>query len=622
MRSIEEYKNLIGRLELENSQHPVRYKFKLAMLSFVGVGYVVFMLLLALSMSVGLVALLIFSKNIWALKAVIKFVWIPFVLAIVMLKAMWVRFEPPEGEPISRKDAPKLFSLIDEVRIKAKAKKVHTVLLSHEFNAAVYQIPRLGLLGWPKRYLILGVPLMNLLSTEEFKSVLAHEFGHLSKDHMRFGNWIYRIRQLWMVLLERLEQMGGVVSVLFTKFFSWYSPYFNAYSFVLARSNEYEADREAAVITSESIAGSALTKVYTFANYMDSTYWGHTYDKVKAEEKPPRNAYSELIRSSSHIPNDLIEEELKGVLESKTDLHDTHPCLSDRLAGLNTRPKLEVAKKEKLAANELLGNSNQDLLNEFDKNWYMHVLEDWTQRHLYLKELKQLIAEHNKKGDIDTLSVEELWQYANAVDELDGIKSSKDIYLKLIEKDPEHASGNYIVGQLLLSEENDAGVELIEKSIKLDPSLDESAMQLLFEYFYYTKDDEQKAQQYYDKLGQYEKERQRADKERDNLHAGIEFEQLDMSADMIAAIKQSLKENKKVAKAWMARRIVKNLPQIPSYLVVVQIGSFVIDKNSAVQHVADAISELIPSGSVHVIPSKDNRAITKKIKQVRESKMV
>ncbi len=114
---------------------------------------------------------------------------------------------------------PALFQEIAQVRRALRARPIHEVILTSEMNAAVCQVPRLGLFGWPRNYLILGLPLMASMPVEQFRAVLAHEFGHLSKNHARFGNWIYRIRQVWYRLLGALEEQGSRMSKVFTGFF-------------------------------------------------------------------------------------------------------------------------------------------------------------------------------------------------------------------------------------------------------------------------------------------------------------------------------------------------------------------------------------------------------------------
>ena len=56
-----------------------------------------------------------------------------------------------------------------------------------DFNAGVREVPRLGLLGWPRTYLEIGLPLSMAVAQEEIRAILAHEFAHLSARHGRSG---------------------------------------------------------------------------------------------------------------------------------------------------------------------------------------------------------------------------------------------------------------------------------------------------------------------------------------------------------------------------------------------------------------------------------------------------
>src|SRR5207248_8888294 len=132
------------------------------------------------------------------------------------------------------------------------------VLLDESFNAGVIQIPRLGLLGWQRNYLVIGLPLMQALSPEQFRAAIAHEMGHLSRNHGRFAGWVYRLQQTWSRLLETLQAERHGASVLFEWFFNWYAPYFSAYSFVLRRADEYVADRCAVELAGVRSASEAL----------------------------------------------------------------------------------------------------------------------------------------------------------------------------------------------------------------------------------------------------------------------------------------------------------------------------------------------------------------------------
>lgn len=107
---------------------------------------------------------------------------------------------------MTRKDAPELFALIDEVRSAIGAPEFHHVLIDGDFNASVTQIPRLSVFGWFSNFLTIGLPLLKTMTPDQFKSVVAHEYGHLAGGYGKLSNWVYRQRRRWSHLLQALDQ--------------------------------------------------------------------------------------------------------------------------------------------------------------------------------------------------------------------------------------------------------------------------------------------------------------------------------------------------------------------------------------------------------------------------------
>src|SRR5439155_1953007 len=126
--------------------------------------------------------------------------------AAVIIRSLWVRIPRPEGISICEDQAPNLFETADRLSRQLRAPRPHDVILDGSFNAGVAQIPRFGVLGWSRNYLTVGLPLLDALTPEQFKAVLAHEFGHLAGAHGRFRAWIYRLRTSWAQLLENLRK--------------------------------------------------------------------------------------------------------------------------------------------------------------------------------------------------------------------------------------------------------------------------------------------------------------------------------------------------------------------------------------------------------------------------------
>ena len=247
---------LIRPLEEFAAKNPELYRFRVGLLAALGYLY----LLTVVSILLAIVGFILLYGRINALT--IKIIWIPFVLAGLVLRSLWITIPVPDGTELEREQAPELFDLVHEITQKLRGPKVHHILISGEFNASIVQIPQFGMFGWLTNYVVVGLPLLRALSPEEFRAVLAHEVGHLSAKHGGgFTSYIYRLRQSWYIIRERVREERRYASFLFEPFLNWYSPYLNAYSFVLARSRERQADTYAVELTGKEVTAVTLARM-------------------------------------------------------------------------------------------------------------------------------------------------------------------------------------------------------------------------------------------------------------------------------------------------------------------------------------------------------------------------
>lgn len=257
------FEALIGRLERRADANPRRYLFSVlavALFGFAILGVAIGYSLLVVLLLAGLGALVIITGG-KALLLVLKLGKVLVLLAVsawFMVRSsfamLFTRLPPPQGRELRREEAPELFARIDAIGRRMKGPAIHRVLLTDELNAAIVQHPALGLLGWEKNYLLLGLSLLQTLTEEEAVSVVAHEYGHLSGYHGRWNGFIYRLRGAWGRMQAMAEGWNNLGTRFIARLFRWYAPYFNAYTFVLARQNEYEADRAARDLTSPAAA--------------------------------------------------------------------------------------------------------------------------------------------------------------------------------------------------------------------------------------------------------------------------------------------------------------------------------------------------------------------------------
>jgi Zn-dependent protease with chaperone function len=93
---------------------------------------------------------------------------------------------------LEEKDHPALFAFIQRVYEDTGSLRPRRVYVSAEVNAAlVYDTSLLNLFIPPRKDLLIGLGLVNVVNLSEFKAVLAHEFGHFAQRSVGLGSYLY-----------------------------------------------------------------------------------------------------------------------------------------------------------------------------------------------------------------------------------------------------------------------------------------------------------------------------------------------------------------------------------------------------------------------------------------------
>jgi len=474
----QEFDQLVARLEHDADRNPGLYKLRLGAFASLGYLYIfgVLALLIAAVAGLGYVAITEGSGNSLLIKLAIPVV----ALIGIVLKALRVTFDAPRGFEMKRQERPRLFAAIEEVRVAAGAPKVDTVLLTDDLNAAIVQLPRLGLLGWHRNYLILGLPLMQLLTLPEFKAVLAHEFGHLSGAHGRFGAWIYRVRASWARINERLQQQKHWARFLFVPFFSWFAPKFSAWSFVQARAQEYEADNLAAETVGAVPLANALIRLNLKGHELEQHYWPEIYAGAAKSREPTGSPFTGLSASERRgfLPD--VTDQLRQLLKAETDTTDTHPCLRQRIESLGQPAKLPATFSSS-AAEALFGGALPFITDNFDEEWRTRVAQWWRERHEHIVGGRRQLDEFSQRPQ-ESLSDEELLTYARLTEELASPEKAYPLYYSLATRPSKPIGARYAVGRLLLRKSDERGKTLLDAIMAEAPGATVSCCEMIIPY--------------------------------------------------------------------------------------------------------------------------------------------
>lgn len=610
----EQFEALVQRLEPFAQKNPAAYKLCLGLLAGLGYAYLLAIVAGAIALLWGLVALSIASHRLNS--GVVKLGLVLLVLVCMVLRAMWVRLSPPEGYALSRAQVPELFGLIDELTQQLNALPVHHVLLTEELNAAVSQVPSFGLFGWSQSYLVLGLPLLQALSPEQFKAVLAHEFGHLSGNHSRFSAWIYRVRRTWGTILEQLSGEGQ--SWLFTSFFNWYVPFFSAYSFVLARANEYEADRCARELTSAETTAAALVTVDLRTQLLDRTFWRPLYQQANYQNQPPAHCFTQLgLVLQTEPDRHRLEQWLSQSLNEDTDHGDTHPCLRDRIAALGYGPEDAprlVTPLTQSAADRYLGAALAELRDHLSQTWQTSVNFGWNERYSNVQKLRQALA---ALAEQDDLSLDDRWAQISLTHSIHGDSITQPLLTTFLREHPEHSQANYLQGELLLSIDNGAGIDFLERAVQQDFSHSLDAYQSIYSFLSKqgrraeAKCYRQQIERSYEILGA-------AQAERDRLLPTDSFKAAELPRISYEQFVATLAEQPIKAAYW-AEKVVEHLPERRLYILLVERQSSWLDvrKDEKSRELSQVLVEALafPGESFVLVASSQNGTLCKRIKQ-------
>jgi tetratricopeptide (TPR) repeat protein len=262
----------------------------------------------------------------------IKLVVILVVAAIVtvykMVQSLFikVRSEDP-GRSLRPDEAPGLWQLTREVADDLGTRPLDDIRLLPGTEMAVYERgtyrERRKDLG--RRILLMGLGLLPGFNQTAFRSVLAHEYGHLSHRDTAGGDVALRVNQDMMKFAYSMACAGQAVwwNIAF-QFLRVYHFLFRRISYGATRLQEVLADRAAARIYGAQAFEEGLRHVVR--RQIEFT---HLADEEIAQAlksgRPLQNVYTlESQREKT------VEETIDNALNRQTSEEDTHPSPADR----------------------------------------------------------------------------------------------------------------------------------------------------------------------------------------------------------------------------------------------------------------------------------------------------
>lgn len=579
----EDFKRLVARLEQESAKSPGVYRAKVLALTLLGFGILALLLGvvgLGLLLLVGLVAVVAFTGG-KALLLLAKFGKLVFLLAIPLwylivaaVKALFVRLPAPQGRELTREEAPALFAALDDMRQRMRGPRFHHVLIVDEVNAAVVQRPAWGLFGWPRNYLLLGLPLLECMTPHEALAVVAHEYGHLAGSHSRFSAFIYRLRHTWGTVQDHVGAVQGWLAKLVAPMVRWYAPYFNAYTFVLARADEYQADKASAQLVGHRNAAHALKRVNVEGSRHER-FMERTFERIEHEVAPPADL---LHRWAAHVGQMPAQEDarewLVRALDRRPNVWDTHPTLRARLDALALPdepldappPQREGAS----AAQDWLGPVLDALRAELQSEWAQGIQQPWAERHEQRRQQRQRLQELSA---MEPRGMEDELEQLQLLRRLEPQTDLRAPLQAFNAAHPDNAMGLFLHGCALLDAGDPAGLARLDGAMNHDEDFIKPACERAYA-FLKERNEEQQSQAYAERWRQRDAHDELLAKQWSHISAEDTLQAHGLAADVLAQVRANLtkKQMKYVGEIYLARRLLAADPQAQQWVLGVKIS--------------------------------------------------
>ena len=571
------------------------YRLQVALLAALGYAYLLTIALIML----GVVAVTLFYASFnWL---TLKILWVPLALAGLVLRSLWITIPEPDGRELKREQAPALFDLVDEVTTALSGPNIDHIILSEQFNAAIVQIPVFGMFGWLRNYLVVGLPLLRALSPTEFRSVLAHEVGHLSGKHGRFSGWIYRVRRSWVEVLTRVHAERSYASFLFEPFLEWYAPYLNAYSFVLARAQERHADQYSVDLAGKEVTAVMLLRVMAKDRGLAENFWPNFFRQSRDQAKTPTDPFVQMLGGLDQPIGAINAQKwFYEALAVPTGYEDTHPALSDRLEAIGFAKDsreltgllaalVEADEKSGSAESHYIKELPEDFLPWLNRLWRERIAPSWSENHEQIKQARKRFDEFEQEASKRQLTLDEQWERVKLLAVIKDDAAALPALDAILNEHPDHVSANFAKGAILLEQKDSAGVELLEKAMQLDPATTGSASMLLSGY-YFEQGNKDLAEAFRKRGIEYDEQQKKQHEEAVTFSIGDRFIPHGLDEQAVKALQSQLSRVHGLAEAFLVRKVLRSSDS--SIYVLAAFAGFTWREGQNAKHLGPLFQEL------------------------------
>ncbi|MGB5261626.1 MAG: hypothetical protein WBO34_14050 [Gammaproteobacteria bacterium] len=314
------------------------------------------------------------------------------------------RFRPllPAGVVLERGQAPDLFGLVDDTAEQYGRTRVDRIVITGGYQLDLIKTPRTALPAWSTRSLVIGLPLMQCLSSQQFGCQLVRRLGQFSKRTNPLLNWLFELRDIW----PRYRSADAWADPAFLPvhlLFSVFAPFYTVVSTAAARLDELQADSYAVQLCGDEEVLETITIDAVHRLFLRERYWPVIRKLGVREAATITKTNTGIVRVlHAGLQDGNIGEWIGKAMSMEQQWNDPCPLLARRLDNIGHVHARMHAQTGESAAEDYLPASGQPIkaaLGKITPSRYQEI-QPWPVRLAWLKHRLQSAIHSLHAGEV------------------------------------------------------------------------------------------------------------------------------------------------------------------------------------------------------------------------------
>ena len=404
---------ILSRVEQLSLKSRGGYLFVTFLLALVGYGFFVLLPLIIFG-SIAFIAHLIptVAKTMdWIEIGVASLFALVCILTLIRL--FQFKFLQVQGLKVSREQAPCLYDAITEVREHYKRPTIKGVVITDRPELRIENVPHYGFPILSFNYIVVGLPLLQTLSMEEFRCELARVIGQYSGMSHRLTFFIFKTDRLWNLYNRSLKKNGLFGLFLLRWFYKLYAPLFHIIARPAIRLEEMEADLCALDYINEREVFDAMKSRTISDIFLERCYWPNVKKMVLKNTEITVRPFENLEKiACTSLNKEGRKKWLENAYRQEQLPEDVMPSFRQRMEHMGHSKIKSIPAPTASALEEVLGDGRKNVIALIEKLWSSTFRLQWVKDYKEMCQLLETIKKLSQKSRNGVLWPAEILSYA------------------------------------------------------------------------------------------------------------------------------------------------------------------------------------------------------------------